>query len=588
MININNSILEKVDFNENDFDIIETLKQGKMLFEDYYDIKSSRLTYSFDENLWKFEDLIEQNIFHFDFHKFISLISFNKKINIEEFILALKSWTIFNLSCMSPSISYKQFNYLYSIALFTKGFTSNFRELDELVKDQRIYSNNQDKNVSFSIKKVTPETTSRFINSLINFNNFYNRLFIEPIIITNLISSEQLLKSNRKTRLLPNPKEFLNFKDALEQYYYELNEKNIGKNYKELISFYPLVLWWDITSIIPMRPSEFCMIRRDCLTQDNKFTFPRFKQKRNNKESREMIIYDTLPIPISIIKKIEHYKELTSPYGDTETLISLPSIVKCSLKIIKGNVDYSNKHFTIKYLRLLLGYFYEDIVTNKYGIEVQEKIKVGDLRHIAIISMMLQGFDRVEIERLAGHIDLNTQYSYSNHMHFMVDTEIQNLTNQFAIQNSKDFISPKAIEEYEELIDKTIINQLYEDISKDDYIELEMGFCKDSSMPCPTFNWSHTGCYFCKYWGITEKELYNNKDKIISEISLLFNDLHRKVNYLVGLYNLHNFNEIAKLNPQLKIKLKNTSQEIQNDTAIMAKINYMFGGILINEESRQT
>src|SRR5699024_9227501 len=154
----------------------------------------------------------------------------------------------------------------------------------------------------------------------------------------------------------------------------------------------------------------------------------------------------------------------------------------------KSDVDYTNKRFTSNYLNLLLNHFYQEIVIQRYNLEVEKKLKPGDLRHIAIISMMLQGYDRVKIERLSGHYDLNSHYSYTEHMHYWIDTEIQVLANQFNLQENT-FISPDAIDLFNDLLDESFYNNLDDSKSYgEEYIKLELGYCRDETMPCPTFN----------------------------------------------------------------------------------------------------
>lgn len=333
MLKINDNIIEKLKTDTEKFNIKETVERAKRQFKNYHDIKSLNETEIFDDSQWIFRELIYDKPFYFDFKKFVPLVSFNKRINSNEFILALKCWTIFNLNNSSPSFSYNQFNHLYSICAFTKGFNTNFEQLIELIENQQIYSREDPRSTTFSIKKATSETVKRFINSLIWFSNFYPNLYIEPNIMDSLSSSAQTLKGSYSSRKIPKPKEFLNFKDCLNQLYIE-STKNGTKNHTMLIKYFPLIIWWDLTSVIPMRPSEFCIIKRDCVSGKT-ITFPRLKQRRNKKDSRENIVYDSLPIPQNLIKKIEYYKELTSPYGNTESLLSFPAYVELSLKNVK-------------------------------------------------------------------------------------------------------------------------------------------------------------------------------------------------------------------------------------------------------------
>lgn len=64
-------------------------------------------------------------------------------------------------------------------------------------------------------------------------------------------------------RGLPNYHDILIFDSVLN----ELFKTNSSSEKK--MQYYPLLLWWRITRIIPMRPTEFYSLRRDCTMIDN-------------------------------------------------------------------------------------------------------------------------------------------------------------------------------------------------------------------------------------------------------------------------------------------------------------------------------
>lgn len=63
-------------------------------------------------------------------------------------------------------------------------------------------------------------------------------------------------------RTLPNFKHTLSFD-------YIINDFSKKWNYYERIIFYPLLLWWRITLVIPMRVIEFCSLSSECAFMDN-------------------------------------------------------------------------------------------------------------------------------------------------------------------------------------------------------------------------------------------------------------------------------------------------------------------------------
>lgn len=574
-MNTNDVLFDYFKQERKDFNLNEIINDAKDKFNNYYDVKSIKQTKNFESDLWTFSERFYSGTFHFDFKLFLPLLSFNKNIEKTEFILALKVWTINNLSITSPATSYKNFSNILSIVHFTHGLNSNFKELEDLIYNSQIYSKLYSKSQIYTKKVVQSITSKRYINSFLSFASFYPEHNVNTATINNLHQAANSLKIINISRSLPHPKDILNFKDCIEDFYSkEIDIKN--NDTSRLIKFFPLILWWEITSIIPMRPSEFCSINYDCV-KDEKLVFPRFKQSRKAENSRKNIEYDMLPIPIRIIEKIQNYKSLVKEFGNSEQLISFPAHLNYGIDNMKSGVEYSNKKFSAKYLNDLINKFYKEVVVDNYKLKYEAIIKPGDLRHIAIISMMVQGYDRVQIERLAGHYELNTHYSYTDHMQYWVDTEIQTLCTQFSMQKIGDFISPYATEYFNKLNQQAFVNEMVNSTENGAKIDLEVGHCKDEDMLCPTFNWDYTGCYHCKNWGISSNEITEKKDLIISELSNIYNDLKRKVVYLGGLYNLHELHKVEKINPSLQTQINIAHNEIQEGKNLVVKLSNLLG-----------
>src|SRR5690625_6229548 len=108
MLNINNNILESFK-TVNSFNLNDLIIEAKRLFTSYSDIKVINKTQSFEENTWVFEDLISADSpYKFDFNSFIPLISFNKKVDTKQFILALDRKST-RLNSSHVAISYAVF-----------------------------------------------------------------------------------------------------------------------------------------------------------------------------------------------------------------------------------------------------------------------------------------------------------------------------------------------------------------------------------------------------------------------------------------------------------------------------------------------
>src|SRR5690606_18281922 len=152
-------IIRDVNNNHIHFNLDEMIIEAEKLFKNYFDVKSENRTASFSHNFWKFNDLITNNTFNFDFDSFVPLISFNKDIRSKNFILILKCWVMNNLNQMSPAISYKHFSNLKSIFHLTKGIRTNFDKLIEIVSNNQVYTKENSKSNTYTIKTVRPETS---------------------------------------------------------------------------------------------------------------------------------------------------------------------------------------------------------------------------------------------------------------------------------------------------------------------------------------------------------------------------------------------------------------------------------------------
>lgn len=102
------------------------------------------------------------------------------------------------------------------------------------------------------------------------------------------------------------------FNDILNDYWSQTLSK------KERLFYYPLYLWWQITAILPLRPREFLLIQRNCLTEkDGKYFLT---LRRNIIKGRDRLVahkisedytLNTYEITNSLASEIKTYLKLT-------------------------------------------------------------------------------------------------------------------------------------------------------------------------------------------------------------------------------------------------------------------------------------
>ena len=242
-----------------------------------------------------------------------------------------------------------------------------------------------------------------------------------------------------KARKLPRSGDFLLFSNYLDIFY---KDESISKTLK--LYFMPLLLWWKITSIIPMRPSEFCtkIIRNCLLNEDGNYFLKIDRVKKKSNLNRKLLpILPMVKITKEIHDLIEDYILKTNEYGNSYTLISYRAIAGLREKMVNTRSwlyvnfainstrrKYDQDRFSIEILNTLIDRFYRDIINSYYkDIYIKEKIKLGDTRHLAFTSLMLQGLSPIEIAIIGGHRTLSAFDNYTCSVNSYVDIEVINI-----------------------------------------------------------------------------------------------------------------------------------------------------------------
>ncbi len=292
-------------------------------------------------------------------------------------------------------------------------------------------------------------------------------------------------------RNLPPYQDILMFDDVISRFQLEWSAD-------EKLKYYPIILWWKITKIIPMRPSEFCFICRDCITitSDNKYflTVPRKKQKPKN--NQEIEITDTLQINEETYFLIDSYKKLIGSFPETPYLLSYHAYCKF-LRYTPMNKINKNR-FELSQLSHLMDRFHIEIVQNKFKQYDLERITPGDTRHFAFCNMMLQGFNMLSIARIGGHNSLHSQMHYHSHLDYFAESYVYTLTQtnrmkRMTLSGSDLNLGSR------ELIAK---GHIYSQNDFSEIHEVDYGYCTDHPSRCKVGD-----CRFCDYFFIPKENL---------------------------------------------------------------------------------
>lgn len=510
--------------------------------------------------------------------KLSSLLDFSNKeqleLEINEYVFKIKEWLDKSELLKKKSKSFKS-NAKFDSSkwiLFSElnrcHVVLNFDELEKLLVEKKISRleidlikcfliENLNNDISINTLEVKLETIKGIIKITNNFaqksideasiKDLFNRKsycvsyaiqYIEYLYSIYKITDLQKqvlnillsINSNKKinTRVLPSNYEIL----ALDYYlknYFQNEVDEFAKKY-----YYPILLWWKITNIIPMRPSEFAnKLSRDCIVEEEGKYYIKITRIKNTKESRigsrnvKIPILNRIRITKEIYDLIENYKQMTAFDEETNTLLSYKAYVIFRNEYYKNDNDH-NKGNRLTYSNLLINYFssdclyrildnfYKRVILKKYkDFSIGKKVALGDTRHLAFCSLLLQGLSPIEIAMIGGHITLISQNHYIGHTSFYIDAEIINyFNNDVLIKNTshrklKNIIFNK---------DKEPTLKVQDERKTEDGV----GYCVASNLKNNTFCENVPLCIYCsKWWCEPTNENYIKVKNYIENIVIL-------------------------------------------------------------------
>lgn len=222
---------------------------------------------------------------------------------------------------------------------------------------------------------------------------------------------ERLLIAPRKyvkrQRILADFETYFAFNDALEKFWSTADER-------KRLFYFPVYFWWNLTAILPLRPSEFLLTPRQCLERkgtDNILSLRRTKLKGGGKKIRYSIDGDYQAVKYSIPEKmaleIERYQ--TATRGMSPVSLGTLFVHQPHYSYFAKSNPSSSVYYTYQNLSYCLNRFQEDILNMP---ESGHRINLGDTRHLAMISLIVSGGSPIICRELAGHEDINVSSHY--------------------------------------------------------------------------------------------------------------------------------------------------------------------------------
>jgi hypothetical protein len=302
-----------------------------------------------------------------------------------------------------------------------------------------------------------------------------------------------------------------------------------------LKKYYPLVIFWELSMTIPTRPIEIEHLENKCFKQECGYFFLNL---RRYKDDNEKYIPDTIRINREFYDLLADYKEKVKEelamddldnYNKSELLFSYQYYrhftEKKSYKSDKINMERAQFQYLLKC-------FYKEIIKGKLKFEELEEIRLGDMRHLVICSLVKRGFNQYVISKLAGHEQHDSQTHYASHLEEFSTSYVN--TYRDILHSMKD--SPHSdFNEYrkeKEIITKSKKNLVmdYKDEKNIDTRRLKNGcYCTDPLFPQNCIK----HCSDCKYiiYGING-DYENAKLKIQGIISETKNEAKENIDLL--------------------------------------------------------
>lgn len=510
----------------------------------------------FEDNEWILHNGVKSFIIKFKLDE-VTYQSFHSPIPYKTFMDAYKSYIVGLLRTKSIPGLRRVSNNIYNILVDSKFLNLNYVDciIERAIKTTDNLIGEFEKALDF-FKLIPSQEISEFIDEV----------------------SDYIKHSDLKSKLNING---LNRRDMPDYYSTLLFDKIIEDWWKseiaieERIYFYPIYLWWKITSVLPLRPTEFSLIPYKCIQKENGefYITVRRSNLKGNKSRLKYSKVKTIHYDINKDYKKVTYKINQEIYELLKTYQEISSVDEFKNKFCeendvllnrtmhrhytylytgtgkgKGGIDENYQIFQTCTLESLLGAFYRRIINEKYGLKLRDykiddqelysvksielkeisKLTLGDTRHIALINMCLSDINPVLIRDFVNHRNINTTYHY--------------------IENTKEFVKCFTNMQYRKLkrnmASSTFDLQFDSDVNVDillnkskKYVNVDNGKCysknfiKGSIKDCISSDLEIGSCRGCDFF-VRDTALSND------EISLILKEcdhkLEKESNFLVS------------------------------------------------------
>ncbi len=382
-----------------------SINYAKKLFLGYRE-KGIITNSCFDDSVWNLNNETAGFYFNFEFDR-DKYKDFGTKLNIElnDFVLYLKTYIISQMGELSLG---NLRSFIHMIKQITSCDIHNEKEMFNLLTFKHI---NQ---LSDFLSLIPPNNRETELSSLMTkIDNIVEIMYV---------------KKDCNRRSLATFESYFRFDEIIKKFWAEATDKN------ERLFFFPIWMWWNVSGVLPLRPCELVVTPRNCITKvGDKFML---SVRRNKIKGTGRSVTYTINgdyeinryiIPEKLAKEILWYIENTNDYPEelTHTLF----VTDTHYAKWERLAPYTSRCFSYMNFRTCLRYFFNLIISERYGYEVIydndgtalpneksiEYLHLGDTRHIALINLIAEGATPMVAMMLAGHDnpEMSSHY-YSN------------------------------------------------------------------------------------------------------------------------------------------------------------------------------
>lgn len=256
--------------------------------------------------------------------------------------------------------------------------------------------------------------------------------------------------SDRSQRQLASFESYFKFHDIISDFW--KNETN-----KDILLFYaPLYFWWQITAILPLRPREFLLTPKECLTKKEDGYYLTIRRTQLKGSGTKSVFYDIdkdykdfqYKIPDRLANDLLEYMNDTAIYDSTE--LNTLFVSDPHYRHWKHKKHENSRYFTYINMSCVLRYFYHEIIKDRYGYQILsseqknsryleeneiEYIYLGDTRHIAMINILAEGGNIVTAMLLADHNNIMMSSHYATNISSLIECKTYRQYKKYLGQN---------------------------------------------------------------------------------------------------------------------------------------------------------